>query len=344
MSATGGRGRNDVAMTGFAMADRRVITDPRLTPMAFRLWCLLNARQGVEAVYVKQQTLADDLGVTTKTIAQATQELESLGLVKVCRERGSTTYYQAINPSPHRGEDWDRGTPEEIDLYLSNREKAVVARQKRLAADRQLGARRGPRPANVGRQVPLKGGTAVPPRKEAEFPQGRKQSSYLSKSKQERSIKQEQASDISAGPSPRGVTLPEVDPVSDAFAVESFLALLPAHLCPEANVKVTNLLAAAAALGWTPDALAGVILAGITSATPKPGLVVKRLEDYSRRPAADYIKSAPRQVPPERREARRTALPAAEVEPAGDPALGAARCREALSSMVAATGDLLALP
>lgn len=69
---------------GFVQVHRAVIADDRLNDGSFRLYCYMLDRRNSEnkTVWTTQETMAHDLGVTSKTIESRLKDLYSVGLVK----------------------------------------------------------------------------------------------------------------------------------------------------------------------------------------------------------------------------------------------------------------------
>jgi hypothetical protein len=72
---------------GYAVVPRSVLTDPRLSDRAVRLYALLDARTTGRPAVVKVETLAADIGATIRTTERALSELVRLGYIKRQRTR-----------------------------------------------------------------------------------------------------------------------------------------------------------------------------------------------------------------------------------------------------------------
>jgi hypothetical protein len=78
---------------GYAVAPRSIIRDSSLSLGAFRLYVLLDDRQGTNPhVHVRQTVLAADLGFDERTVREWTQELVAAGLLTTKRTRAVTRY------------------------------------------------------------------------------------------------------------------------------------------------------------------------------------------------------------------------------------------------------------
>ena len=74
--------------SGYAVVPRTVLTDDRLSDQAVRVYALLDARTTGRAVYVRVSVLAQDLGVSERTVERSLADLVRLGYVVRERTRG----------------------------------------------------------------------------------------------------------------------------------------------------------------------------------------------------------------------------------------------------------------
>lgn len=74
--------------SGYAVVPRDVLTDSRLSDQAVRVYALLDARTTGRAVYVRVAVLAEDLGVSERTVERSLADLVRLGYVVRERTRG----------------------------------------------------------------------------------------------------------------------------------------------------------------------------------------------------------------------------------------------------------------
>ena len=101
---------------GYAVVPRNVLTDDRLSDRAVRVYCLLDARTTGRAAYVRVGVLAQDLGVSERTVERSLAELVRLGYV--VRERTRRVARTAVlNP-----------------VRAADRAKAQAARSDRFVA------------------------------------------------------------------------------------------------------------------------------------------------------------------------------------------------------------------
>ena len=101
---------------GYAVVPRNVLTDDRLSDRAVRVYCLLDARTTGRAAYVRVGVLAQDLGVSERTVERSLAELVALGYV--VRERTRRVARTAVlNP-----------------VRAADRAKAQAARSDRFVA------------------------------------------------------------------------------------------------------------------------------------------------------------------------------------------------------------------
>lgn len=83
---------------GYAVVPRSITTDADLTDAAFRLYVLLDQRQGASRrVRVGRSTLAADLGWSLSKVSRALVELLEAGLLEHSRT-GRTSSYSLVNP------------------------------------------------------------------------------------------------------------------------------------------------------------------------------------------------------------------------------------------------------
>lgn len=82
---------------GWAVVPRDVLTDSRLSDRAVRVYCLLDARTTGRPVYVRVSVLAQDLGVSERTVERSLAELVDLGYVVRERTR-RVTRTAVLNP------------------------------------------------------------------------------------------------------------------------------------------------------------------------------------------------------------------------------------------------------
>lgn len=80
--------------SGYAQLPHAIARDPRLTRSARLLWAVLRGRQqsNKRGIRVKQSTLAEDLGVTERTVRRLVAELVSAGLLTVIQTGRSASY------------------------------------------------------------------------------------------------------------------------------------------------------------------------------------------------------------------------------------------------------------
>lgn len=83
--------------SGYAVVPRDVLTDSRLSDRAVRVYALLDARTTGRPVYVRVPVLAQDLGVSERTIERSLAELVALGYVVRERTR-RVTRTAVLNP------------------------------------------------------------------------------------------------------------------------------------------------------------------------------------------------------------------------------------------------------
>lgn len=74
--------------SGYAVVPRDVLTDSRLSDQAVRVYALLDARTTGRIVHVRVNVLAEDLGVSKRTIERCLADLVGLGYVVRERTRG----------------------------------------------------------------------------------------------------------------------------------------------------------------------------------------------------------------------------------------------------------------
>ena len=101
---------------GYAVVPRNVLTDDRLSDRAVRVYCLLDARTTGRAAYVRVGVLAQDLGVSERTVERSLAELVALGYVVRERTR-RVTRTAVLNP-----------------VRAADRAKAQAARPDRFVA------------------------------------------------------------------------------------------------------------------------------------------------------------------------------------------------------------------
>jgi len=90
------------APTYFAMAPRSIITDQTISAQAFRLWALLDSRQGQHSQnQVRQSVLATDLGLHPRTVKRLVAELVNAGYLTVRQTKG-TAFSVIHNPARDR--------------------------------------------------------------------------------------------------------------------------------------------------------------------------------------------------------------------------------------------------
>lgn len=334
---TGRRGRRDPGMTGHAMAARYVLTDPRLSITAKTLWSLLDARIGTkERVYVKRQTLADDLSIHRQRIGPAITELRALGLVVTGRgATDSTDYYGLRNPArilwaldPDRAGTSagtvyvDADDEAWLEGYLAGREQAILDQQRRFAA-RSKRTRPNPlpkplEPSQERRETQHTVSRNTAP-DAAKHDTGCRETQHQRESNK-RKQKQEQARNV-----------PLTAPVIDSLSVEEFLAGLPSHLRPQATQQLAELLAAAASRGWTMPKLSAVIVENCPNPSAGPGLAVTELRKLSQHPAEQYVLKAARPAVPIFEPPKRTEQD--QERYAKLATIGAADCRAALAAI-----------
>lgn len=97
-----------VSRENFSIVPHSVIRNHELSAYAKVIFCALDARIGQKASQrVLQKTLAEDLGLSLKTIQRALQELIKAGLL-VRHITGRSNRYELINPSRNKGVFSDR--------------------------------------------------------------------------------------------------------------------------------------------------------------------------------------------------------------------------------------------
>jgi hypothetical protein len=102
--------------SGYAVVPRTVLTDDRLSDRAVRVYCLLDARTTGRAVYVRVPVLAQDLGVSERTVERSLAELVALGYV--VRERTRRVARTAVR-NPIRAADRAKAQGARSDRFVA---------------------------------------------------------------------------------------------------------------------------------------------------------------------------------------------------------------------------------
>jgi len=234
--------------TYFAMAPRSIITDQTISAQAFRLWALLDSRQGQHAQnQVRQSVLATDLGLHPRTVKRLVAELVNAGYLTVRQTKG-TAFSVIHNPARDR----TQKSPQE----------AQKGQESHPRSDRN--------------------GTFI----EQELPRNKKAS------KQVRESVTEGPETIAAATASVAQELAKALPSTDPLTREAFLSALPSHLRPADTARVSSLIAAALARGWTATGLAQAVGKEVPNPNAGPGMAVTALATLSQQPPREHLQQA----------------------------------------------------
>ena len=103
--------------SGYAVVPRTVLTDDRLSDRAVRVYCLLDARTTGRSVHVRVALLAQDLGVSERTVERSLAELVALGYV--VRERTRRVARTAVL-NPVRAADRAKAQAARSDRFVTH--------------------------------------------------------------------------------------------------------------------------------------------------------------------------------------------------------------------------------
>lgn len=139
-----------------------LLEDRAVTDSAVRVYALIARYDSMpQGAHPKQETLAERLGCSEKTIGRAAKSLEETGWIMVIRKRGSSNRYRLLSPDKSVSE------PAEADTSVPQRRTEVSAYVERpneithsRSADRSVPS-------------PRSGDTSVPERSEDHRRRGR---------------------------------------------------------------------------------------------------------------------------------------------------------------------------